>query len=950
MFGVRGLGARHRIATAAAPASPPASSRRASALLASNSLLGLPERCAFLRRPRRRAASPAIATSSSGVTARASGRARSRTRARRAQRHRAAIRARALQATCSRSRPARRASSASCSARRATSKHALALARSVADATRVGAALERARAAWDALLGASRCKTPDRALDLLLNRWLLYQVLSCRLWARSAFYQSAARTAFATSCRTCSRCCTRAPSCAREHLLRCGRAAVRARATCSTGGTPRPARACARTARTTCCGCRSRPREYVRVTGDRAVLDEQVPFLEERQLQPDEHDIYSVPRVSAESGLALRALRCARSTRHDRGPARPAADARRRLERRHEPRRRARQRRERVARLVPGARAGRLAPSSRAASTTASAPGRCLRATRAARRRRSTRTPGTAPGTGAPSSTTARRSARSSSAECRIDAIAQSWAVLSGCARDPRARAGARAGRARCCVERRHDAAAHAAVPGRDARPRLHPRLSARHPRERRPVHARRRSGRCRRSRAAASDERAHALLSMLNPIHHARDAAEVARYAVEPYVVAADVYSRPSTSGAAAGPGTPARPAGCTASRSRTCSAFACATGTSTSRLRGRQRSRATASCTGAAPACSTSRSRAPAKASRSSAGAWLDGQAVSADAVRIPDDGERHTLRVVTALLGTPPARADAGSASGDAELPEVEHNGRQLERWLRGRRIVKASALDRRVVRPVAASTFARALAGRTVARVERRGKWIRIALDDERKLFIHLGMTGWFEPLPVGDPPQAALERVRLELVRRPECDGGGLYRPLGPDRARARGHRPLPSARARPACRRHQSDRARGCPRASQAQHDQGGAARSARPRRDRQHPGDRGAVEGADRPALGGGRPHACARAPARARAPLDDRAPLADLAKGEGGVENPFRVYGRKGEPCPRCRTPLSRIELAGRTTTFCEGCQRRLDGSNLALKSDRQRPKSST
>jgi formamidopyrimidine-DNA glycosylase len=52
----------------------------------------------------------------------------------------------------------------------------------------------------------------------------------------------------------------------------------------------------------------------------------------------------------------------------------------------------------------------------------------------------------------------------------------------------------------------------------------------------------------------------------------------------------------------------------------------------------------------------------------------------------------------------------------------------------------------------------------------------------------------------------------------------------------------------------------------------------------------------------------------------------------LKDLAKGEAGAKNPFRVYGRKGEPCPRCGTLFERIELAGRTTTFCPGCQIRL------------------
>ena len=281
---------------------------------------------------------------------------------------------------------------------------------------------------------------------------------------------------------------------------------------------------------------------------------------------------------------------------------------------------------------------------------------------------------------------------------------------------------------------------------------------------------------------------------------------------------------------------------------------------------------------------------------------------------------------------------------------ELPEVEHNRRQLERWLRGRRIVKASALDRRVVRPVAASTFARALAGRTVARVERRGKWIRIRLDDERKLFIHLGMTGWFEPVPVGEPP-LRFERVRLELVRGRKATAVAYtdprrwgrivlaredivhFRALGPDPL-ADGIDPI--ALGAVLARRKRST-------IKEALLDQRVLAGI----------GNIQAIEALwkariDPRSAAAALTPAHVRRLARALRWTIERT-LADLAKGEGGVENPFRVYGRKGEPCPRCRTPLSRIELAGRTTTFCEGCQRRLDGSNVALKSDRQRPKSS-
>src|SRR5688500_3798313 len=78
------------------------------------------------------------------------------------------------------------------------------------------------------------------------------------------------------------------------------RGASSARATCSTGGIRPRAAACARIARTTTSGCRG-PRRYVLATGDAAVLDEPVHFLDGRAVNPEDDSYYDLPARSSES-------------------------------------------------------------------------------------------------------------------------------------------------------------------------------------------------------------------------------------------------------------------------------------------------------------------------------------------------------------------------------------------------------------------------------------------------------------------------------------------------------------------------------------------------------------------------------------------------------------------------------------------------------------------------
>ena len=163
--------------------------------------------------------------------------------------------------------------------------------------------------------------------------------------------------------------------------------------------------------------------------------------------------------------------------------------------------------------------------------------------------------------------------------ECRIDSIAQSWAVLSGAGRPGTRGAGDGGGR---------PAPRAAATTGiallftppfdkTRARSRLHQGLPARHPRERRPVHPRRRLVGHRASPRSATATRRRELFSLLNPINHARDARR--RAALQGRALrrrGRRLFGARRMSDAAAGPGTPARPAGCTAPASRRSSVFA--------------------------------------------------------------------------------------------------------------------------------------------------------------------------------------------------------------------------------------------------------------------------------------------------------------------------------------------------------------------------------------
>jgi cyclic beta-1,2-glucan synthetase len=176
-------------------------------------------------------------------------------------------------------------------------------ARTLVKSYRTGLAFEgafdRTRAWWDDLLGTIEVRTPELATDLLVNRWLQYQSLSCRIWGRSGFYQSGGAYGFRDQLQDVMAFAYVRPELARDQIL------LAASRQFTEGDVQHwwhpPSGA----------GIRSRISDdllwlpyvvahYVRTTGDVEILQTEAPFLNAPLLTVNQHELFSTPEVVPE--------------------------------------------------------------------------------------------------------------------------------------------------------------------------------------------------------------------------------------------------------------------------------------------------------------------------------------------------------------------------------------------------------------------------------------------------------------------------------------------------------------------------------------------------------------------------------------------------------------------------------------------------------------------------
>jgi formamidopyrimidine-DNA glycosylase len=273
---------------------------------------------------------------------------------------------------------------------------------------------------------------------------------------------------------------------------------------------------------------------------------------------------------------------------------------------------------------------------------------------------------------------------------------------------------------------------------------------------------------------------------------------------------------------------------------------------------------------------------------------------------------------------------------------ELPEVETIRAHLAPRLVGRRLERVEIADPRLTRPEPPEAVAAALEGEEIRAVGRRGKYLIVEFASGRHLLIHLRMTGSVEHPAAGgfdaDPYRRAVvtlddgSDVAYRDVRR-----FGTWELLEPGEldayfaARRLGREPLErpfTTRALAAAFAGRRAPVKAALLDQRAAAGIGNIYADEALWRARIHPlRPAGSLNREEVAALRSGIREALEMGIARQGATLRD---YRDPNGGRGRMQEEFRVYGRAGEPCFRCGTPIEKTRVGGRGTWFCPNCQR--------------------
>ncbi|MEO8138021.1 MAG: glycosyl transferase [Gemmatimonadota bacterium] len=422
----------------------------------------------------------------------------------------------------------------------ATREDARIIVRRYEKSASITAALDGIVTSWRETLGRVQVRTPSPAIDLMLNGWLSYQNLCCRMWARSAFYQSGGAFGFRDQLQDAAALIYLDPTVTREQILKHAAHQFVEGDVLHWWHPPLSK------------GIRTRFSDdllwlpyitagYIRHTGDLGILDERTRFLTARALEPGEDEEFMVPQDSGESADLYE--HCCRVL--DRSLTRGAHG-------------------------LPLMGTGdwndgmnRVGREGRGESVWLGfflfhildgfLPLCDLRddANRATRYRAYQRVLGAALNSGGWDGEWYRRAyydngdpiGSKESDECRIDAIAQAWAVLSGAA--PQERAALALDALERYLVSEEDGIIRLLTPAFDKTPNDPGYIKGYLPgvRENGGQYTHGALWAVRALAEAGRGERAATLLEMLSPVNHGRTSEEVARYQVEPYVIAADVY-----------------------------------------------------------------------------------------------------------------------------------------------------------------------------------------------------------------------------------------------------------------------------------------------------------------------------------------------------------------------------------------------------------------------